>query len=202
MRRCSSIFTHSRTASIDTQNGSYCRPRRPDHLPPLTRALFSPNQGRQARSKQSDPAPLADGGRAHPGAPERKGKRKLVAEAKAERAGPAAAASPRANKRVKQDGRAAGGGGGGAAAAAAGKGKGKEQKKQAAKPKNGREVDWESDDDIEGLKADDDMSDDEELDDEEQKRLASARSYVLPSVGLSLKIRERAKTDSEICCFL
>ncbi|KWU44134.1 NOL1/NOP2/sun family putative RNA met, partial [Rhodotorula sp. JG-1b] len=143
-----------------------------------------PNQGRQARSKQSDPAPLADGGRAHPGAPERKGKRKLVAEAKAERAGPAAAASPRANKRVKQDGRAAGGGRGGAAAAAAGKGKGKEQKKQAAKPKNGREVDWESDDDIEGLKADDDMSNDEELDDEEQKRLASARSALFDDVDL------------------
>lgn len=127
-----------------------------------------------------------------------------MAEAKAERAGPAAAATPRANKRVKQDGRAAGGGRGGAAAAAAaaGKGKGKEQKKQAAKSKNGREVDWESDDDIEGLKADDDMSDDEELDDEEQKRLASARSYVLPFVGLSLKLRERAKTDSEVCCFL
>jgi hypothetical protein len=172
--------------------------RRPCNLSALTSAPFPPNQGRQARSKQSDPAPLADGGRAHPGAPERKGKRKLVAEAKAERAGPAAAAaaaSPRANKRVKQDGRAAGGGRGGAAAA--GKGKGKEQKKQTAKPKNGREVDWESDDDIEGLKADDDMSDEEELDDEEQKRLASARSYVLPFGGLLRETSERAKTNPD-----
>lgn len=98
-------------------------------------------------------------------------------------------ASPRANKRVKQDGRAApkASGGRGGAAAAAGKGKGKEQKKQVAKPKNGKEIDWESDDDLEGLKADDDdMSDEEELDDEEQKRLASARSYALPLVVLAL----------------
>ncbi|POY72505.1 hypothetical protein BMF94_4331 [Rhodotorula taiwanensis] len=140
--------------------------------------------GRQARSKQSDPTPLKDGGKAHPGAPERKGKRKLAAEAKAERVGPAAP-SPRAPKRAKQDGT-----GSASANKAKGKGKAGSQTKKAAtkapKAQNGKEVDWESDDDeddIEGMKAEDDFSD-EELDDEEQKRLASARSALFDEVDL------------------
>ncbi|GAA6018475.1 hypothetical protein JCM8202_001391 [Rhodotorula sphaerocarpa] len=135
--------------------------------------------GRQARSKQSDPTPLAAGGKAHPGAPERKGKRKLQAEAKQERAGPAAPA-PRAPKRAKQDGTSAAG-----SKANRTKGKAKAAPAKAAASKNGDDLDWESDDDdIEGLRAEDDESDDGELDLEEQKRLASARSALFDDVDL------------------
>ncbi|GAA5907338.1 hypothetical protein JCM6882_002810 [Rhodosporidiobolus microsporus] len=139
--------------------------------------------GRQQRTKQADPLPFA-GAKAHPGAPERKGKRKAALEAKSVRDG-AAAPSPRAVKKArKSDGGAAAEGGrpakkakGGAAA----KGKGKESVKRSK-----GEVEWESDDeDIEGMKAEDgwsDMSDEE--DDEEAKGLAKARSALFDDVDL------------------
>ncbi|GAA6053838.1 hypothetical protein JCM3770_004743 [Rhodotorula araucariae] len=129
--------------------------------------------GRQARSKQPAPAPLA-GAKAHPGAPERKGKRKLALEAK----GPAAP-SPRAAKKVKKvaaDGEAK-------PAHRQGKGKGKAS---TASNKSGKEVDWESDDDdLENLKADDGFSDDDEqMSDSEKRGLEQARSALFDDVDL------------------
>lgn len=135
------------------------------------RVRRSLKQGRQARTKQADPLPFAGGGKAHPGAPERKGKRKLVAEAKGERA-----QGPRAAKRAKKvsEGGAEVKGKG---KAKAGKGKGKaEQKKKVTDG-----VEWESDDDdIEGMKAEDGWTDEEdEMSDAEASGLEKARSCVL-----------------------
>ncbi|BGP46473.1 rRNA (cytosine-C5-)-methyltransferase nop2 [Rhodotorula kratochvilovae] len=128
--------------------------------------------GRQARSKQSDPAPLA-GAKAHPGAPERKGKRKLALEAKG-----ASAPSPRAVKKVKK----VAGEGADKPAHRQGKGKGK----ASAAKKSNKDVDWESDDDdIENLKADDGFSDDdEEMSDSEKRGLEQARSALFDDVDL------------------
>ncbi|GAA6011389.1 hypothetical protein JCM10207_008323 [Rhodosporidiobolus poonsookiae] len=143
--------------------------------------------GRQARTKQGDPTPFA-GAKAHPGAPERKGKRKAALEAKSERTG-GAAPSPRAAKKARKadaDGAKAKKG-----AAAGKKGKGKESARKS-------EVDeWESDDDIEGLKAEDGFSSEDEMDDEEQQGLAKARSALFDDVDLQDPNAEGSDFDNE-----
>ncbi|GEM07043.1 nucleolar protein NOP2 [Rhodotorula toruloides] len=136
--------------------------------------------GRQARTKQADPLPFAGGGRAHPGAPERKGKRKLVAEAKSERVG-GTQQGPRAAKRAKKVSE------GGAEAMGKGKavkGKGKGKAEQKKKVTDG--VEWESDDDeIEGMKAEDGWTDEEdEMSDAEANGLEKARSALFDDVDL------------------
>ncbi|GJN87166.1 hypothetical protein Rhopal_000111-T1 [Rhodotorula paludigena] len=125
--------------------------------------------GRQARTKQQDPAPLS-GSKAHPGAPERKGKRKLALEAKSDRSG-AAAPSPRAAKKAKKAAAPS------AKAVQRGKGKEAATKGKAA----AKDVDWESDDDdLEGLKAEDGFSGD----DGEDQGLAKARSALFDDIDL------------------
>ncbi|GAA5974248.1 hypothetical protein JCM11641_003351 [Rhodosporidiobolus odoratus] len=134
--------------------------------------------GRQQRTKQADPAPFA-GAKAHPGAPERKGKRKAALEAKSVKEGAAAPTARAAKKARKSDG----GEGRSAkkakpAAGAAKKGKGKASVKTDG-------VEWDSDDDIEGMKADDGFSDvSDEEDDEEAQGLAKARSALFDDVDL------------------
>ncbi|TNY20842.1 nucleolar protein NOP2 [Rhodotorula diobovata] len=136
--------------------------------------------GRRQSSKQSDPAPLS-GAKAHPGAPERKGKRKLALEAKASSGAP----SPRATKKVKK---AADGDRKPAGAASKAKGKGRASAGGASK--NGKSVDWETDDedddeDIENLKAQDGFSDeDDAMSDSEKRGLEQARSALFDDVDL------------------
>ncbi|GAA5921448.1 hypothetical protein JCM3775_003052 [Rhodotorula graminis] len=138
--------------------------------------------GRRQASKQSDPAPLS-GAKAHPGAPERKGKRKLALEAK-----PASAPSPRATKKIKK---AADGGDKKAAVAGANrKGKGRASAGGASgATKNGKGVDWETDDeddeDLDNLKAQDGFSDDDDaMSDSEKRGLEQARSALFDDVDL------------------
>ncbi|BGP14476.1 hypothetical protein JCM10213_004598 [Rhodosporidiobolus nylandii] len=132
--------------------------------------------GRRQSAKQADPAPLA-GAKAHPGAPERKGKRKAALEAKSVRDGAAAPSARAAKKARKSDGGA--------------EGRPTKKAKPAAKGKGKQnDVEWESDDeDIEGMKAQDGWSDvsdeeDDEEDDEEAQGLAKARSALFDDIDL------------------
>ncbi|GAA6037280.1 hypothetical protein JCM8097_008660 [Rhodosporidiobolus ruineniae] len=133
--------------------------------------------GRKQRSKQSDPLPIRDA-KAHPGAPDRKGKRKAALEAKSARDGTASTPNKKGRTSV------------GGAAAADGKRPAKKVKKdtpkKAAAARKGKEVEWESDDeDIEGMKAEEDWSDeDDEMDDEEAQGLAKARSALFDDIDL------------------
>ncbi|GAA5821475.1 hypothetical protein JCM11251_004640 [Rhodosporidiobolus azoricus] len=136
--------------------------------------------GRQQRTKQQDPAPFA-GAKAHPGAPERKGKRKAALEAKSTREG-AAAPSPRAAKKARKSDGAEGGRPAKKGKAAAGaKGKGKE----SVKSSNKGEVEWESDDEeIEGMKAEEGWSDVSDEESGEDQGLAKARSALFDDIDL------------------
>ncbi|GAA5930592.1 hypothetical protein JCM1841_006815 [Sporobolomyces salmonicolor] len=133
--------------------------------------------GRQQRTKQGDPLPLA-GSTAHPGSELRKGKRKAALEAKSARDG-AAAPSQRAVKKARKSDGAAG------TPKSKAKGKGKEAN-SAKKGRAANKPEWESDDDdIENMKAEDGFSDlESEMGEAEANGLEKARSALFDDVDL------------------
>lgn len=141
------------------------------------------SQGRQQRTKQGDPAPLA-GSTAHPNSEARIGKKKAGLEAKSLREG--TTQSPRggragAARGAKRDtkGRVTGGFSSGRGSGQGAERPAKRSKKgPAKKAKKGSDEDSDDEDDIEGMKDENEEEDEEEQDlfGEADKGLEAARS--------------------------
>lgn len=141
----------------------------------LTQSHYHKKQGRQQRTKQGDPTPLA-GSSAHPHAPTHTGKRKAGIEARSARDGPTS--SRGGAKGGKGERKASGFLAGRGGTNQPSNGTGERSAKRAKKSKKVEKEIGSDDDDLEGLEEEDDFSDD---DDEafaksEAKGLEAARS--------------------------
>ena len=142
------------------------------------------SQGRQQRTKQGDPTPLI-GSTEHPQSGVKVGKRKAGLEAKALREGTVRPiVAPQPARKSKQTGflagrsqHAPGQGGSGAPGSKAKKGKGVQTTKPKRAPRKSLNGAGGDDSDLEGLKDEDDMSDDDEaFQVAEAKSLETARA--------------------------